>query len=86
MFSRTVRTATSRISKIPSQVHNSSYQNIQIRMASMTTAKLNTGATIPSLGFGTWQDKDNQEKAVAEALKAGYKHVRAIDSPNREQC
>jgi len=41
----------------------------------MTTAKLNTGASIPSVGFGTWQDKDDQEKAVAEALKAGYKHI-----------
>lgn len=41
----------------------------------MTTAKLNTGATIPSLGFGTWQDKDDQELAVTEALKAGFKHI-----------
>lgn len=40
-------------------------------MASITTAKLNTGATIPSIGFGTWQDKDAQETAVTEALKAG---------------
>lgn len=51
-------------------------------MASTITAKLNTGATIPSLGFGTWQDKDAQEQAVAEALKAGYKHVRVTQSLN----
>jgi alcohol dehydrogenase (NADP+) len=40
-------------------------------MASITTHRLNTGATIPAIGFGTWQDKDAQENAVAEALKAG---------------
>jgi alcohol dehydrogenase (NADP+) len=44
-------------------------------MASVTQHKLNTGATIPAIGFGTWQDKDDQEKAVAEALKAGYTHI-----------
>lgn len=44
-------------------------------MASVTTAKLNTGATIPSIGFGTWQDKDAQEDAVTEALEAGYRHI-----------
>ncbi|KAL4993517.1 NADP-dependent oxidoreductase domain-containing protein [Aspergillus recurvatus] len=41
----------------------------------MTTFKLNTGATIPALGFGTWQDADAQETAVLEALKAGYRHI-----------
>ena len=40
-----------------------------------TLFKLNTGASIPAIGFGTWQDKDDQEKAVAEALKAGYRHI-----------
>ncbi|KAK6592954.1 aldehyde reductase [Botrytis cinerea] len=44
-------------------------------MASITTHKLNTGATIPAIGFGTWQDKDSQENAVTEALKAGYRHI-----------
>lgn len=48
----------------------------QFRMASRTThAKLNTGANIPALGFGTWQDKDAQADAVYEALKAGYRHI-----------
>lgn len=28
-----------------------------------------------AIGFGTWQDKDEQEEAVAEALKAGYRHI-----------
>jgi hypothetical protein len=41
----------------------------------MTTFKLNTGASIPALGFGTWQDKEDQEKAVTEALKAGVRHI-----------
>jgi len=44
-------------------------------MASGTTHTLNTGAKIPAVGFGTWQDKDDQEKAVTEALKAGYLHI-----------
>ena len=36
---------------------------------------LNTGAQIPAVGFGTWQDADAQEAAVAEALNAGYRHI-----------
>jgi diketogulonate reductase-like aldo/keto reductase len=44
-------------------------------MASITMQKLNTGATIPAIGFGTWRDKDAQEAAVIEALKAGYRHI-----------
>ena len=37
--------------------------------------KLNTGASIPALGFGTWQDKEAQEPAVVAALKAGVRHI-----------
>lgn len=44
-------------------------------MASTTQHKLNTGAIIPAVGFGTWQDKDEQQKAVLTALKAGYRHI-----------
>ncbi|KAF2189445.1 Aldo/keto reductase [Zopfia rhizophila CBS 207.26] len=40
-----------------------------------TTFTLNTGAKIPAIGFGTWQDADAQEPAVTIALKAGYRHV-----------
>ncbi|KAJ9658961.1 hypothetical protein H2198_003390 [Neophaeococcomyces mojaviensis] len=40
-----------------------------------TTFTLNTGAKIPGIGFGTWQDKDAQEDAVYEAIKAGYRHI-----------
>lgn len=42
----------------------------------MTTYhKLNTGAEIPAVGFGTWQDAEEQEQAVIEAIKAGYRHI-----------
>ncbi|TKA71727.1 hypothetical protein B0A49_05733 [Cryomyces minteri] len=45
-------------------------------MASQTTNfKLNTGAEIPAIGFGTWQDKEAQEPAVTIALKEGYRHI-----------
>ncbi|KAI9748304.1 MAG: hypothetical protein M1815_003353 [Lichina confinis] len=40
-----------------------------------TKLTLNTGATIPAIGFGTWQDPEAQEVAVGEALKAGYRHI-----------
>jgi alcohol dehydrogenase (NADP+) len=56
--------------QVASQIHSQ-----QCTMATTTHHKLNTGAMIPAIGFGTWQDKDDQEKAVAEALKAGYTHI-----------
>ncbi|KAI9716458.1 MAG: hypothetical protein M1812_005353 [Candelaria pacifica] len=40
-----------------------------------TKLKLNTGAEIPAVGFGTWQDAGAQEAAVLAALKAGYRHI-----------
>ncbi|KAJ5370316.1 oxidoreductase [Penicillium cataractarum] len=40
-----------------------------------TEFKLNTGAEIPAIGFGTWQDEQAQEDAVTEALKVGYRHI-----------
>ncbi|KAF3481480.1 aldehyde reductase [Arthroderma uncinatum] len=40
-----------------------------------TKFKLNTGAEIPAIGFGTWQDEEAQEKAVEVALQAGYRHI-----------
>ena len=36
---------------------------------------LNTGAKIPAVGFGTFQDPDAQEDAVALALKSGVRHI-----------
>lgn len=47
-------------------------------MAATTTHKLNTGASIPAVGFGTWQDKDAQEDAVLTALRAGYRHIDTV--------
>lgn len=43
--------------------------------AGSTKFKLNTGAEIPALGFGTWQDPESQEAAVREAIKTGYRHI-----------
>lgn len=40
-----------------------------------TRFKLNTGAEIPAMGFGTWQDEKAQEDAIVEAIKAGYRHI-----------
>lgn len=36
---------------------------------------LNTGAKIPAIGFGTFQDADAQEAAVCTALQTGFRHI-----------
>lgn len=71
MSARLTTFATSRISQFTSQFTSQLHR----QQRNMTTLKLNTGASIPAVGFGTWQDKDDQEIAVAEALSAGYKHI-----------
>ncbi|WWC88488.1 uncharacterized protein L201_003399 [Kwoniella dendrophila CBS 6074] len=44
--------------------------------ASVPSFKLNTGATIPAIGLGTWQAKPGEVKAaVSHALKSGYRHI-----------
>lgn len=78
MLSRTLRSTSSRVTQITSQ--------FQRQQRNMTTFKLNTGASIPAVGFGTWQDKDDQESAVAEALKAGYKHIDTARSKFNNCC
>lgn len=41
-----------------------------------THFKLNTGAKIPAVGFGTWQAAPNEvERAVEVALREGYRHI-----------
>lgn len=38
--------------------------------------RLNTGASIPSVGFGTWQaDPGVVKDAVLTAIKVGYRHI-----------
>jgi glycerol 2-dehydrogenase (NADP+) len=47
-------------------------------MSSDSSFKLNTGATIPAVGLGTWQaPKGEVGKAVEHALKSGYTHIDA---------
>ncbi|XP_045483061.1 aldo-keto reductase family 1 member A1-like [Harmonia axyridis] len=37
---------------------------------------LNNGREMPSIGYGTWQAKDEElEKALEAALEAGYRHI-----------
>lgn len=42
---------------------------------SNTILKLNSGADIPQVGLGVWQAGGGTVRAVAEALRQGYRHV-----------
>lgn len=39
-----------------------------------TKFMLNTGATIPAIGFGTWQDEQARDH-VRTAIEVGYRHI-----------
>ena len=39
------------------------------------TFELNTGARIPAIGLGTFQDPEQQEDSVTSALELGYRHI-----------
>jgi len=71
MLTRSTKSASARLTQLSNQIS----QQVRTMSYANTTFKLNTGATIPAIGFGTWQDKDAQEDAVLEALKAGYRHI-----------
>ncbi|MBF2665141.1 aldo/keto reductase [Listeria seeligeri] len=54
----------------------------------MKTIKLNNGVEIPILGFGTYQitEPEEAEKAVREAIKAGYRHIDTAQSYMNEEA
>ncbi|CAG8504096.1 13439_t:CDS:2 [Ambispora leptoticha] len=55
-------------------------------MALSRTFRLNTGALIPAVGFGTWQSKSTTVKiAVDCALKTGYRHIDTAYAYNNEK-
>lgn len=80
MFSQLSKSAvsvTSRVVQVSRQLSSqATFSQQQARTVHQSTLqKLNTGASIPAIGFGTWQDKEAQEPAVTIALKAGYRHI-----------
>ncbi|KAI7857921.1 NADP-dependent oxidoreductase domain-containing protein [Circinella umbellata] len=55
-------------------------------MASGRVFKLNTGSTIPAIGFGTWQSQpDDAYNSVLTAIKIGYRHIDTAVYYNNEK-
>jgi 2,5-diketo-D-gluconate reductase A len=53
---------------------------------SLETRKLTAGATIPTVGFGTYKiDNDSAEAVVREALAAGYRHIDTAEGYQNEE-
>ncbi|KAI1334231.1 NADP-dependent oxidoreductase domain-containing protein [Xylariaceae sp. FL0016] len=62
--------------RIPRAIYTTSQQRRSFATR-QTGFKLNTGAKIPAIGLGTFQDPEAQEEGVCRALKAG---LRLIDT------
>jgi 2,5-diketo-D-gluconate reductase A len=55
-------------------------------MTAVPTIQLNDGNTIPQLGFGVFQiDPAETAEAVAEALRAGYRHIDTAEMYGNER-
>ncbi|PNS19915.1 hypothetical protein CAC42_7882 [Sphaceloma murrayae] len=76
-MSNNAKNAANRLAQVTNQMSSQAPMRQQHARSAHkgTLLKLNTGADIPALGFGTWQDKDAQEPAVLTALEAGYRHI-----------
>src|SRR4051812_12773809 len=56
-------------------------------MTDIPSLKINTGASIPQVGYGLWQVKDETEckQGVKFALEAGYRHFDTAQAYENEQ-
>lgn len=54
--------------------------SLRMALSIQTTLKLNSGHSIPQLGFGVFESKDALKSTTA-ALKAGYRYAYAPTSP-----
>lgn len=69
------------LARTPDSIKHPEAGESEIENANMsvnTQFKLNTGASIPAVGLGTWQSGPGEVAAAVEhALKSGYKHIDA---------
>jgi diketogulonate reductase-like aldo/keto reductase len=56
-------------------------------MSDISTIKLNTGDSMPAIGFGTWQieDQDKAAKSVKTAIEVGYRLIDTAKIYGNEQ-